>query len=72
MIRWMCGHMRLDKIRNEVIKSKFGVAFIDDKMRYARLRSLQQKKALATDKTVTITNESVTKSLMQQFFNCCL
>ena len=32
MIRWMCGHMRLDKIRNEVIKSKIGVASIEDKM----------------------------------------
>ena len=26
MIRWMCGHTRLDKIRNEVIRSKIGVA----------------------------------------------
>ena len=37
MIRWMCGHTRLDKIRNEVIKSKIGVAAIEDKMREARL-----------------------------------
>ena len=38
MICWMCGHTRLDKIRNEVIRSKIGVAAIEDKMRYARLR----------------------------------
>ena len=38
MIRWMCGHTRLEKIRNEVIRSKIGVAAIEDKMREARLR----------------------------------
>jgi len=38
MIRWMCGHTRLDKIRNEVIRSKIGVAATEDKMREARLR----------------------------------
>jgi len=29
MIRWMCDFTRLDKIRNEVIKEKAGVAPID-------------------------------------------
>jgi len=38
MIRWMYGHTRLDKIRNEVIRSKIGVASIEDKIRQARLR----------------------------------
>ena len=38
MIRSICGHMRLDKIRNEVISRKIGVASIEDKMRDARLR----------------------------------
>ena len=38
MIRWICGHTRLDKIRNEVIRDKIGVASIEDKMREARLR----------------------------------
>ena len=38
MIRWVCGHTRLDKIRNEVIRGKIGVASIEDKMREARLR----------------------------------
>jgi len=32
--------MRLDKIRNEVIRGKIGVASIEDKMREARLRWL--------------------------------
>jgi len=38
MIYWICGHMRLDKIRNEVIGGKIGVASIEDKMRETRLR----------------------------------
>ena len=38
MIRLICGHMRLDKIRNEVIRTKIGVASIEDKLRKARLR----------------------------------
>ena len=38
MIRWMCSHMRFNKIRNEVIKGKIGVACIEDKMREVRFR----------------------------------
>ncbi|XP_070034465.1 uncharacterized protein [Nicotiana tomentosiformis] len=38
MLRWMCGHTMLDRIRNEVIRDKVGVAPIEDKMREARLR----------------------------------
>jgi len=38
MICWICGHTRLDKIRNESIRGKIGVASIEDKMRDARLR----------------------------------
>jgi len=29
----MCGYIRFDKIRNEVIKGKIGVTFIYDKIR---------------------------------------
>ena len=32
MIRWMCGYMRVDRIRNEVIKDRVEVAVIEDKM----------------------------------------
>ena len=38
MIRWMYGHTRFDKSRNEVIKGEIGVASIDDKIRDVRLR----------------------------------
>jgi len=38
IIRWMCGHMRVDRIRNEVIRDLVKVAPIKDKMRETRLR----------------------------------
>ncbi|KAM1798712.1 hypothetical protein ACFX12_032753 [Malus domestica] len=38
MLRWMCGHTRKDKIRNEDIRGKVGVAEIEGKMRENRLR----------------------------------
>ncbi|VDO19702.1 unnamed protein product [Heligmosomoides polygyrus] len=38
MLRSMAGVTRLDRIRNEAIRQKFGVAPIADKMREARLR----------------------------------
>ncbi|XP_019240349.1 PREDICTED: uncharacterized protein LOC109220340 [Nicotiana attenuata] len=38
ILRWMCRHARLDKIRNEVIQEKVGVASVEDKIREARLR----------------------------------
>ena len=37
-IRWICGHIRLDRIRNMVIREIVGVAPIDDKMREATLK----------------------------------
>ena len=33
MLRWMCGHTRLDKIRNKVFRERLGVASISDKIR---------------------------------------
>ena len=38
MIRWICGHKKLDKNKNELIRGKIQVASIEDKMREARLR----------------------------------
>ncbi|KAK8948944.1 hypothetical protein KSP39_PZI006086 [Platanthera zijinensis] len=38
MLRWMCGHTRLDKIRNESNRDKTRVAPIAEKMQEARLR----------------------------------
>jgi len=38
MLRWMCGNTRRDKVRNEDIHTKIGVASIEEKMRENRLR----------------------------------
>ncbi|VDO65369.1 unnamed protein product [Heligmosomoides polygyrus] len=38
MLRWTAGVTRMDRIRNDAIRQKFGVASITDKMREARLR----------------------------------
>jgi len=38
MIRWMCDFTRLDRIKNEVIRERIGVASIEDKMRETKLR----------------------------------
>ena len=38
ILRWMCGKTRIDKVRNEDIRSLVGVAPIEYKMRENRLR----------------------------------
>ena len=38
MLRLMCGNIRRDKVRNEDIRTKIGVAPIEEKMRENRLR----------------------------------
>ncbi|VDP02074.1 unnamed protein product [Heligmosomoides polygyrus] len=38
MLRWTAGVTRMDRIRNDAIQQKFGVAPIADRMRKARLR----------------------------------
>jgi len=38
MIWWMCGYIRLDRLRNVVIKEKVGVAPLEEKIRESRLR----------------------------------
>ncbi|VDO26973.1 unnamed protein product [Heligmosomoides polygyrus] len=38
MLRWTAGVTRLDRIRNDVIRQKFGIAPMADKMGEARLR----------------------------------
>jgi len=37
MLRCLCGHTRSDKIRNDDIRFKVGVAFMVDKMKKVRL-----------------------------------
>ncbi|XP_070028721.1 uncharacterized protein [Nicotiana sylvestris] len=52
MLRWMCGHTRLDKIRNEVIRDKVGVAPVEAKMCEARLRWFGHVKRISADAPV--------------------
>jgi len=43
-IRWMYGHMKLDRIMNEVLRNKVGVTSIEDKMKEKRLNWFGQVK----------------------------
>ncbi|KAG5606742.1 hypothetical protein H5410_028234 [Solanum commersonii] len=52
MLRWMCGHTRSDKIRNEVIREKVGVAPVVDKLREARMRWFGHVKRRSADAPV--------------------
>ncbi|XP_076893865.1 uncharacterized protein LOC143545988 [Bidens hawaiensis] len=38
MLRWMCGHTRLDRIRSEVFRERLRIASICDKIKEERLR----------------------------------
>ncbi|XP_059285302.1 uncharacterized protein LOC132038635 [Lycium ferocissimum] len=49
MLRWMCGHTRSNRIRNEDIRDKVGVASVEDKMREVRLRWFGHVKRRDTD-----------------------
>nr|XP_009795786.1 PREDICTED: uncharacterized protein LOC104242434 [Nicotiana sylvestris] len=49
ILRWMCGHNRLDRIRNEIIRDKVGVALMEAKMRKARLIWFGHVKRRSTD-----------------------
>ena len=31
-LRWMCRHTRKDRVRNEIIRDKVGVASVEDKL----------------------------------------
>jgi len=38
MIQWMCDYIRIDRVKNAVIREKIGVAPLEEKMRKSRLR----------------------------------
>lgn len=44
MLRWMRGHTKRKKIRNEVSQEKVGVASMVNKMREVRLRLFRHKR----------------------------
>ena len=38
MLRWICGHTRMDRVRNDDIRDRLGVAPIEEKLIQYRLR----------------------------------
>ena len=52
MLHWMCDSMRRDKVRNEDIHTKIGVASIEEKMRENRLRWFGHVRRRPTDAPV--------------------
>ena len=48
----MCGNTRRDKVRNEHIRTKIGVASIEEKMRKNRLRWFEHVRRTPTDAPV--------------------
>ena len=38
MLRWICGHTRMDRVRNDGIRDRIGVAPIEEKLVQHRLR----------------------------------
>ena len=38
MLRWICGHTRRDRVRNDDIRDRLGVAPIEEKLAQHRLR----------------------------------
>ncbi|XP_019257880.1 PREDICTED: uncharacterized protein LOC109236117 [Nicotiana attenuata] len=52
MLRWMFVHIKLDKIRNDDIRVKVGVAPMEDRMREAKLRWFGHVKRRSLDATL--------------------
>lgn len=81
MLRWMCGHIRRDKIKNEDIQNKVEAASVADKMRKARLRWFEYVKegAQGTSEQVRkVATEHILYPLQTQLLGlyvvycCCL
>ena len=52
MLRWRCGNTRRDKVRNEDIRTKIGVASIEEKMRENHLRWFGHVRRKLTDASI--------------------
>ena len=54
MLRWFCGHTRRDRIRNDDIRDKVGVAPIEEKLVQHRLRWYGHVQRRPSDSSVRI------------------
>jgi hypothetical protein len=54
MLRWFCGHTRRDRIRNDDIRDKVGVAPIEEKLVQHRLRCYGHVQRRPSDAPVRI------------------
>uniref|UniRef100_A0A1S4D9K8 Reverse transcriptase domain-containing protein n=1 Tax=Nicotiana tabacum TaxID=4097 RepID=A0A1S4D9K8_TOBAC len=52
MLKWMCGCTKKDRIKNEAIRDRVGVASVEDKMRESRLRWFEHIKRRSIDAPV--------------------
>ena len=60
MLRWMCGHTRIDRIRNVVFWERLGVANIADRIREWRMRWFGHVKRRQTTNPVrTVANINI-------------
>ncbi|KAF3644195.1 60S ribosomal protein L10a [Capsicum annuum] len=59
ILRWMCGLTRGDRVRNEIIREKVGVALVEDKMREGRLRWFGHVMRRSADALFVVQTEQV-------------
>ena len=52
MLHWICGNTKRDKLRNEYIRTKIGVASIEKKIRENRLQWFGHLRRKLTDASV--------------------
>jgi hypothetical protein len=60
MLRWICGHTIRDRVRNDDIRERLGVAPVDEKLVQHRLRwfgHIQRRPADAPIRNAVIGNE---------------
>ena len=49
MLRWICGHTRMDRVRNVDIRDRLGVAPIEEKLVQHQLRWFGHGQTTSTD-----------------------
>ncbi|XP_035838294.1 uncharacterized protein LOC110901930 [Helianthus annuus] len=68
MLRWICGHTRLERMRNEVFRERLGVASISSKIKEGRLRWFGHVKRRPLTATISIAISVVLHCLLDVWF----